>query len=338
MSPPPSPPRDIGGAAARLLDTDTGGSGAGGERAPSGRGRVVADLVERANQRIEALTVDAIAGLTPALLAARRELKADLTRWFKQHDKDDVRFTPAARRLALAQVDGALRAVARLHPLMAQTLGFRSPMLGKFAAEQLQQQVAEWSRAYGAPRRIDLDTAAIVSEGNHMLIPRFESSAARYSANTQKDIRFQLSIGVIKGETFGELAKRLVRANGPEGFHAAMNGGPEARAGAAAAGMSKRHWFWAERVVRTEMVNAYNVQHQLSLEAGVRLDPELQKRWDAAADKRICPVCAGLDDNVVGVDEVFAAAGGVMHPPAHPLCRCVVVAWRKDWGGKVYGG
>ncbi len=45
-------------------------------------------------------------------------------------------------------------------------------------------------------------------------------------------------------------------------------------------------------------------------------------------DDRLCPLCElvpDLNPDGVGLDEPFqTAAGPVMYPPAHPLCRCAV--------------
>ena len=61
------------------------------------------------------------------------------------------------------------------------------------------------------------------------------------------------------------------------------------------------------------------------------------KVWHTAADERVCPICAPLDGQVVGLNEDFVHPGGsglaaryegrrFKRPPAHPRGRCTVGA------------
>lgn len=88
----------------------------------------------------------------------------------------------------------------------------------------------------------------------------------------------------------------------------------------------------AERIVRTELVNAYNSAQLADLEAMDAEDTGYMKQWDAANDRRVCILCHSLDEEVVALNENFS--GGVPHPPRHPHCRCAIKPWRKEWGGK----
>lgn len=48
------------------------------------------------------------------------------------------------------------------------------------------------------------------------------------------------------------------------------------------------------------------------------------KTWSSELDEVVCETCEGLDGEVVAVDEPFSE--GVMSPPVHPNCRCVMLA------------
>jgi hypothetical protein len=94
----------------------------------------------------------------------------------------------------------------------------------------------------------------------------------------------------------------------------------------------------AERIVRTEGINTYNALADSAIDDLEAEDAGWMKRWDASADRRTCPVCSGLDGAQVIPGGGFAAPPdeqGVVrthrHPPAHPNCRCAVVAWRREW-------
>jgi len=77
-----------------------------------------------------------------------------------------------------------------------------------------------------------------------------------------------------------------------------------------------------ERIARTELCYAFEFGQMESIrqmqEAGLVSD--VQKEWMTADDERMCPDCAALDGETVGLDEEFS--GGVKAPPLHPGCRC----------------
>jgi len=80
----------------------------------------------------------------------------------------------------------------------------------------------------------------------------------------------------------------------------------------------------AERIARTELCFAFEFGQMESIrqiqEAGLVSD--VQKEWMTAGDDRMCPDCAALDGETVGLDEEFS--GGVKVPPLHSGCRCDV--------------
>ena len=285
------------------------------------------------NARIAAISDDGVAALRPALEAAKRELQKALTEWLRTAPNAEARFTAQHLRSALLQVDAALRAVKRLHPQMAEGLRFRSKILGRYSVEDVMAQVAEFSSRFGTPLVVDLDTAALIARGDRMLIPQYEASALRYAGRVGSDIRLQLGIGVLRGETFGELKHRLA---GLGSFRAAVRpslGSAEETAALSGERLFRKYGFWAERVVRTELMHGYNLQHGEATREVAKLDDEIGERWDSAGDFRRCELCRTLDGQFRKVDQWFSAMGLVFkQPPAHPLCRCIRVTWRKDWG------
>lgn len=299
-------------------------------------------MVDRVNTRIAAISDDGVRAMLPALLAARRELKTGLEKWLATAPDGEERFTAQQMRAGLLQLDGALRAVRRIHPLMEGALGLRSKLLGADAVEDARRQVVDFSARFGTPIKVDFDVAAIVAQGEQMLVPRFKASAQRYSDNVQRDIRLQLAIGVLRGETWAQMSKRLA---GREAFQGAIAGVPGFKptagwiAGAASDRLGNKYAWWSERLVRTEMVNAYAEHHEMAIRRANELDPEIGSMWDSAADWRLCPVCRQLDGEFRMVGQLFEAAGvAVEHPPAHPCCRCVKYAWRRDWKRDFYAG
>jgi hypothetical protein len=87
----------------------------------------------------------------------------------------------------------------------------------------------------------------------------------------------------------------------------------------------------ARTIARTELARASNLGalegYRQAVEAGAF--PEGMVRvWVTAHDDRRCPVCRPLDGvQVEGLEEKWAtAAGAILTPPAHPGCRCRMVA------------
>ncbi|WMM74459.1 phage minor head protein [Rhodococcus pyridinivorans] len=72
----------------------------------------------------------------------------------------------------------------------------------------------------------------------------------------------------------------------------------------------------AEMIAQTESVNAYQAGlKNFATETGAK-----QKIWEALAGA--CKVCAPVDGEKVGIDELFS--NGKAIPSAHPRCRCGV--------------
>jgi SPP1 gp7 family putative phage head morphogenesis protein len=176
-----------------------------------------------------------------------------------------------------------------------------------------------------------VEVASVVARGKNLLFRKFDRSAARYAGDVGEDLRFQLAVGVARGETFGQLVTRLQKLGGPK-VHATTRGGVNVFEHISD-GIFARYKYMAERVVRTEMMHAYNRIHEDAIRQAnadrPKGDPEYIRRWDATRDGRVCTECRWLDGAQAPIGKDFK--GGYDGPPAHPNCRCVVLAWRVDW-------
>lgn len=96
---------------------------------------------------------------------------------------------------------------------------------------------------------------------------------------------------------------------------------------------AKKEALYAERwhrrraatIAQTELAYAYNNgEMELMLEsvANGQILPGVKKKWNTAADERVCKECGPLDHMELDLDAPFPI--GVQNPPAHPLCRCVI--------------
>lgn len=300
---------------------------------------LVEQMLDHQAAQIQGLAASEITALGPVLKAAQESLAKDLAKLFRDTPGDHT-FTRQQLSNALVMVNGAIKKITSGAGVGGKSLegGMREALAGaggdasKLSARHLNDQLARFGEWFeGTIHPVQIQEAAVVAAGAHALIPRYRTSAARYSKDVQADIRAQIAVGFLRNETFDQMTKRLVHLGGPRGLVAlrGIAGHPGARVEMIAEGMFKRYRHMAERVVRTEAVNAYNVVHQRGIEDAASEDPEILKRWDAAADWRVCPICRDLDGTIADVDGVFR--GGYRHPPAHPNDRCTIVPWKAAW-------
>lgn len=169
--------------------------------------------------------------------------------------------------------------------------------------------------------------ASVIKSADHALMHRHANSAARYAGRTGLDIQHQLSIGVVRGETVDQLARRLSRMTIKQ-YERSSAEDVAARAAEINFFKSKAD---AERLVRTETVHAANFIQNEALKEDAKNGGEggWMKRWDATFDRRTCGYCEDYNGQTVDVEEPFR--GGVEYPPLHANCRCAITPWRKDW-------
>jgi SPP1 gp7 family putative phage head morphogenesis protein len=108
--------------------------------------------------------------------------------------------------------------------------------------------------------------------------------------------------------------------------------GAAAQARAASAAIFRGARAKAERVVRTEVLNAYNTYSVDLIREVAKEDDRILKRWDAMFDGRLCGDCRSMHGIAIPVAEKFPFPSGESAPPLHPHCRCTTVIWRSDWG------
>lgn len=290
-------------------------------------------ILAQVGRDITSLSGTAVDALKPVLAEAERELKRDLAKWLATVPDGAERFTAQMYRNALVQIRGALGTVNGMKPGIESGLKTGLEIAGPMALGHLEAQLLAFSSYFGDTiRPLPIHQAAIVAEGKDLLWPRYHNSAARYAGQVGTDIRTQLALGVTRGETIDELTKRLIRHGGPKGLVALRGivGAPNHYAEMISEGLFVRYGHWAERLARTEVIQAYNVHTDRGLREWADQDDGALSRWDAALDFRVCAICRELHDRTVEVGGAFP--GGYRFPPAHPRCRCALTAWNKRWG------
>lgn len=239
-----------------------------------------------------------VIALGPVLGEVRQELIKGLN-VLKKYDKEST-FTAQHKRNVLANLDAALESVKKVEPVLFSVLNTGKSSAHKLANGDVLNDLAKFSRLYGAELKpINLELAGIVITGSGRI-------ARKYASSVTADIRHQLTKGVIHGESFAQMTKRLTGDK-----------------------LGSKYAYWAERIVRTEIIDAYNMQAQDSIKQIYKTDDRIRQIWNASLDRRTCYMCETLDGEVRSLGENFT--GGIEAPPAHPNCRCILSAWREDW-------
>lgn len=275
--------------------------------------------------------------LMPALVQAEKEVAASLKEWLATAEplgelKGSDRFTAHHYRKLLLQLRTARKAGVkqlRKEPFWTKELeremfaGLNSARVrgGELATRHIQEEVATLSATFRhSMGPIPLKQAAIIARGERTIVPRIRTSSKRYAGAVWRDMKAQLAVGVVRAETVDQLTNRLQRLGGPRGLVAlrGVTGEPGAREEYIAEGLFRRYRHWAERVVRTETINSYNLAADEGIKEAKEIDDGIKRRWDASLDSRLCVTCQDLHGEVVEVDEPFF--DGSMHPPSHPNC------------------
>lgn len=282
-------------------------------------------VLDRVNNSLDGIEKPVLREILPVLNRAHEEVTRDLRHWLAtQHGADT--FTAQRYRNVLVNLDAAIGRIEGTGAIMAQALKTAGKRAAGLSISNFQEEWHAFSTLFeGTVQPIPLDEAVILTRGKKLLWPRFETSAEKYAGTIGDRTRIHLATSRARGETIFELTNRLER-HLPDVF--------------------KSNRWDAERLARTETMNAYAVHHREAILEGNKEDPELVSRWDASYDGRRCPMCASLDGQTANTakGEMFVAKwrstskkGPRLHvlriekPPGHPCCRCIETPWRESW-------
>lgn len=262
-------------------------------------------LTREHGQAILRLERDELSRLVETYEQARLELMGRLA------SIDGDTFTAQHLRVTLAQVEAGVSSMRS--NLGEQYDGTLSALMGD-RVDEILAEIAAHEPKFGAGPvgRIRVDALRRISEVEELLLHQFQTSMATYGSGLIREIQGRLGVHLVKRSTMRDMAIDV-------------------------AGRLREHAFrgarWrAERIVRTEIINAASAGHQAALEAAGAEIPGLKRQWDATLDARTSHICETLNGQVRPIDQPFNYAGReVSRPPAHPNCRSRLVPWHADW-------
>lgn len=245
------------------------------------------------------------------------QLLAKADRELSAHLDDMKRLGPSYRPWTQADTEATLAIVREQLGQMAP--GFRSLLNAnaerarEIGAKGTVQLLEHFEQAQpGTIRPLSLEGASQLLSGT--VLSRHASSVARYGQITIASIQRELAVGTLINRTFDEMATRLQREQPL---------------------LSRR--YFAERVVRTECMNAYNGGHLDEIVAQRAGNfPDLEKKLIETFDKRTGQDSYKAHGQVKKPEEMFVDGNGrqYLHPPGRPNDRGVVVPWRREWESK----
>lgn len=284
------------------------------------------------NQRfVKKLSVPELEQILPTLYDIRAGSARALLKMLKDSSEDST-YTLHKHRALLRQLDETIEyAEKELPKSLLDQLRSGISDFGPKSIRNLESMIVAGEKQFrGAVSSLKLPHASILSKFEKSVMSRYANSAARYGGDVAKVVTRDLTLGMVRGESVGQIARRMI--GGDAKYQLAKSRG----LGAVASGMASKPFFAgyydAERLVRTEYNSVYNEIQVASLRSADEGDPGWMKRWDAANDKRVCDDCDDLDGEVRGIDEDFLP--GVKQPPLHPNDRCSVTPWRAEWAAK----
>lgn len=134
------------------------------------------------------------------------------------------------------------------------------------------------------------------------------------TADLQARIRAELTQSMMQGEGADKAARRVLGAG------VTLNGVNPAVPYTSV-------YARAEAIALTEMSDAANAAHAATYQRLAQATPGLRQRWSAALCSTTCAACKQLNGQVRGPGEYFSAGRfRGLRPPAHPRCRCRLVA------------
>lgn len=164
------------------------------------------------------------------------------------------------------------------------------------------------------PLRAAAEMRAAGAKAKGVWLRDFPSSVSRYGTKMIGEFERVMNVGLIAGRSHDEMVAALTAHGGPDGLF-------------------QKHKYWAERIVRTETLRAYNGARQVGFEEMHKTQPDLQKKIIAILDKRTAPDSIAVNGQIRPINGLFMDGAGrqYLYPPARPNDRETTIPWRTLW-------
>lgn len=279
-------------------------------------GAEVRELLRRQRDQLDGLTEEAQRKIAALLEDTQRDLERELRRY---QDSAPESFTAHDYRLAMERVRAiaqgledrlAVQEAGRGAQGLLVDFGERARGLG---LDHLEEQIARFSEVFeGYARTVDLRVVARTLD--EVLLERFEGSVRNYGYDGVSAIQRELAQAQLAGRFPRQHADRVMQVTG----------------------FGEDERWKADRIVRTELANAYSGAHLEGLRAANEQDPGYRKKLVATFDDRTGSDSRFVDGQARELDEPFEDNEGrvYQHPPNRPNDREVEVADREEWTGE----
>src|SRR6187549_3682134 len=166
----------------------------------------VTEVLEYLNHQVAQLSTVELSTIRTVMETAQKELTHDLKTW-SALGKGDDRFTPQLYRNALLQIQSTLSHIdSDFKEDIETSLKHGGAVAGRLATKHLAHEVTTFSGMFEhSVRPIAFDAANVLAQGKKTLWPGFKNSAKRYAGQVGADIRKQLAVGIVRGETIDQM-------------------------------------------------------------------------------------------------------------------------------------
>lgn len=258
-----------------------------------------------------------VGGLKKLFDSARGDLR-DRLQATVTHRKGNT-FQTTQLRSAMVQVDVWAK---QLKQKSVRHIMGEADFVQDLAIGHLVKQVRDQEKQFtGASSPLSIEEAgnfvAYKTAERPTLLRRFDNSMSVYGAQSVSGVERILATGLLTAKPVDDVIEDVA---GRLGF------------------LDEDRWR-AERIVRTELIGAYNfTNHGVLADIQQNDFPDMQKKWCAHLDVRTSTICEDLNDTIRSTNGAWVIPGRkgaerfVAYPPAHPNCRCTICAWRRSWG------
>lgn len=254
----------------------------------------------------------------------------------------DERWTSVQTRAARGLVEDAIiLAKKRLEAHITRGISSMAAMGGDRTLAMVQAAERQFAGvAYELPFDVALRLNARLRGVLATRLRQFPTSVDRYGLQMIGKFESIVRSGIMTRQTVGQIIDRFVSHRGPRGPEVSL------RATVLADGTVKRlstmstkkglfveDRYWAERIVRTEMLYGYNAAAQATIEEMAVDDASMKRIILAHFDQRTGADSIFVHGEIRGPTEPFVDGAGrvYLHPPARPNDREIVVPHRTSW-------